>query len=155
VRRVVIGLGTTAAGDDGVAAAVLEALGGRVPADVEVRHLDGEPTRLIEAWSGADLAVLVDAARTGAPAGTRHRLELGDLLAAGRGAGPAPAGSTHGLGLADAAALGRALGRLPRRLVVLAVEAADLRPGAPLSPAVAAAVPAVADGVLAELARER
>jgi hydrogenase maturation protease len=98
VRRVVIGLGTTAAGDDGVAAAVLEALGARVPADVEVRHLDGEPTRLIEAWSGADLAVLVDAARTGERAPRRPGPPTGSASPTpprwgGRSAG-SPAGSS-------------------------------------------------------------
>jgi hydrogenase maturation protease len=54
--------------------------------------------------------------------------------------------------------LGRALGRLPDRLVVVGVEAAQFEHGAPLSAGVAAAVPvaaaAVCDAVAATLREE-
>ena len=52
---------------------------------------------------------------------------------------------------ADAVRLGRALERLPRQLVVLAVEGADTGPGTGLSDAVAAAVPRAVAAVMAEL----
>lgn len=35
----------------------------RVPPGVELVLTDGEPTRLIEAWTGAALAVVIDAVR--------------------------------------------------------------------------------------------
>ena len=47
------------------------------PRRVELLVSDGEPARLIEAWSGADLAVVVDAVRADpARPGRLHRLVL-------------------------------------------------------------------------------
>ena len=107
----------------------------------------GEPAGLIEAWSGADLAVVVDAVRADpAVPGRLHRLVLD---------GTAPLDprqvSSHGLSLGDAVGLARALGRLPGRLIVHAVEAADLRTGPGLSPPVAAAAGALVAAVLADV----
>ena len=109
---------------------------------------DGEPAGLIEAWSGADLAVVVDAVRAGPAAvpGRLHRLVLD-------GAAPLDPRqvSSHGLSLGDAVGLARALGRLPGRLIVHAVEAADLTTGPGLSPPVAAAAGALVAAVLADV----
>ena len=59
--------------------------------------------------------------------------------------------ATHGLGVVEAVRLAVALDRLPRALVVLGVEAADVGVGPGLSPQVAAAIPALVGAVLAEL----
>jgi hydrogenase maturation protease len=59
--------------------------------------------------------------------------------------------STHGLGIPDAVRLARALDQTPQRLVIYAVEAADLGFGHGLTPAVAAALPNVTRAVLAEI----
>jgi hydrogenase maturation protease len=48
--------------------------------------------------------------------------------------------SSHGLSLGDAIGLARALDRMPERLILHAVEAADFRLGVGFTPAVAAAV---------------
>jgi len=69
--------------------------------------------------------------------------------AAGLGAGAAAA-STHGLGVPDALRLAQAW-TARGRLVVFAVEAADLGFGSALSPAVAACLPDLIRVVLAEL----
>lgn len=58
--------------------------------------------------------------------------------------------SSHGLGVPEAVELGEALDRLPERLVVLTVEAADIGYGLGLTEPVAAAVPALVADVLAE-----
>ena len=58
---VVIGVGNEFRRDDGAGPAVIGQLRDRVPAGVELVITDGEPTRLIEAWAGAALAVIVDA----------------------------------------------------------------------------------------------
>jgi len=58
---VVIGIGNPFRNDDGIgpaAAAQIEGL--RLPG-VRVVMSDGEPAGLLEAWAGADLAVVVDA----------------------------------------------------------------------------------------------
>src|SRR5437763_17171084 len=70
-------------------------------------------------------------------------------------AGTGDGASSHGLGLDDAIALAAALDRMPGRLVVHAIEAADLTQGPGLSPPVAAAVDTVARAVLADLNRGR
>ena len=67
------------------------------------------------------------------------------------GAGTGRTASSHGLGLDEAVALALALDRMPGRLVVHAIEAADLTQGPGLTPTVAAAVPTVAAAVLGDL----
>ncbi len=156
---VVIGVGNPFRRDDGIGPAVAAAIEGQHLPGVRVAFSDGEPSGLIEAWSGADLAVIVDALH-GSPAGRApcpgriHRIKPAGLDTqpgpAGAPAGSS-AGSSHGLGLPDAFRLGRALGREPRRAVIIAVEAADVRPGPDLSVAVAAALPQAVAAVAAEL----
>lgn len=143
---VVVGIGNPWRRDDGVGPAVVRAAAPRLPAGARVVELDGEPARVVEAWDGADLAVVVDGVRTGAPAGTVHRIDPArDPVRA-----PAAPGSSHALGAGEAYLLGRALGRLPGRVVLVGVEVAEVGEGPGLSPAVAAAVPAAADAVVAE-----
>ena len=144
---VVIGVGNEFRRDDGAGPAVIASLRGRVPPGVELVLTDGEPARLIEAWTGATLAVVVDAVRADPPRpGQLHRFELDRPLA-----GTTPTASSHGFGLDDAVRLALALGRMPGRLVVHAIEAADLSQGPGLTPLVAAAVGDVARAVLSEI----
>ena len=122
---VVIGVGNEFRRDDGAGPAVVASLRGRVPPGVELVLTDGEPARLIEAWTGAALAVVVDAVRADPPRpGRVHRFRLDRPLA-----GP----------------------HRPGRLVVHAIEAADLSQGPGLTPLVAAAVGDVARAVLSEV----
>jgi hydrogenase maturation protease len=108
---------------------------------------DGEPARLVEAWTGAALAVVVDAVRALPPQpGRVHRFVLDRP-----GTGPGRSASSHGLGLDDAIGLALALDRMPGRLIVHAIEAADLTQGPGLTPEVAAAVAPVTTAVLADL----
>lgn len=153
---VLIGVGSEFRRDDGAAAAVLARLradGGSELAD-RVELCDGEPTRVIELWRDADLAVVVDAvhAHPGEP-GRIHEIRLPDLQARAA-AWDAPGGS-HALGLGEAAALGAALDRLPRELVVLGVEGEDFSNGVGLSPVVEAAVAEAASRVRALLVDHR
>jgi len=150
-RVVVIGIGNEFRRDDGIGPRVLDALRPLIPAGVRLAVSDGEPVRLLEEWEGAELAVVIDAVRragAGDPApGRTYRLEL-DQAEAERAVGV----SSHGLGLGDAISLARTLDMLPSRLIVHAVEITDCGFGSGLSPAVAAAVPAVTAAVLGDLA---
>ena len=56
-----IGVGNEFRRDDGAGPAVLASLRDRVPPGVDLVLTDGEPTRLIEAWTGAAVAVVIDA----------------------------------------------------------------------------------------------
>ena len=147
---VVIGVGNEFRRDDGAGPAVIARLRGLVPPGVELVVTDGEPTRLIEAWTGAALAVVIDAVRARPPRpGTVHRFVVDRP-----GAAPTRA-SSHGLGLDDAIDLALALDRMPGRLIVHAIEAADLAQGPGLSPPVAAAVGIVADAILEDIGAGR
>ncbi|MCZ7527998.1 MAG: hydrogenase maturation protease [Acidimicrobiia bacterium] len=145
MSAVVIGLGNPFRRDDGVGWRVVASARPLLSAEVAVRELDGEPARIVEAWDGADLAVVVDAVVTGAAPGTVHVLDRSiEALPAG-----AARGGSHALGVGEAVALARAVGRAPGRLVVLGVEVADLGDGPGLSPAVERAVAGAAARVAA------
>jgi hydrogenase maturation protease len=140
-------LGNRDRGDDAAGPLVADRLRA---AGAELLDCNDDPTRLIDTWAGLDLVVVVDAVRSGSAPGTVHRFETRD--------GPLPRelglASTHLISIADTLELGRTLGRAPARVVVLGVEGASFELGAPITPEVEAAVPAVADAVLAELAKE-
>lgn len=126
-------------------------LRGLVPAGVRLVVTDGEPTRLLEAWTGTALALVVDAVRAEPPhPGRVHRFVV-DRPGPG-GARPA---SSHGFGFDDAIALALALDRMPGRLIVHAIEAAELTQGTGLTSAVAAAVDTVAAAILDDIGSPR
>jgi hydrogenase maturation protease len=138
----VLGLGCADRGDDGVGGAVarqVAALG--LPAVRVVA--EAQPLDLLDDAMAADLLVVVDAVRSGRAPGTVLVREVGS------GALPdwAGAASTHAIGLDAAVELARALGRMPRRLVLVGVEAAGFGTGEPLSPGVRDAVAAAAEMV--------
>jgi len=137
LRAVVAGLGAEDRGDDAAGLEVARLLSWFAPDGVRVYALPGGRTAdLLEVWEGAPLAVVVDAAVSGAPPGTVHRLDglAGSLLP------PPDRSSTHGLTVADVIELGRALGRLPERLLVFGIEAGQVDPGRGLTPPVRAGV---------------
>jgi hydrogenase maturation protease len=145
---VVIGVGTEFRCDDGAGPAVIERLRGTVPPDIELLCSDGEPTRLMEAWTGAGAAVVVDAVSGGdEPAGTLHRVVVGPGQP---GSAAAPA-SSHGLGLGTAIELSRVLSRLPGLLILHGVQGDEFGYGQAFSPAVAAAIDELTDAVRADL----
>jgi hydrogenase maturation protease len=138
----VIGLGNELRGDDAVGLAVARAVRAHGAADVV--ELEGEPLRLLDLWACAARAVVVDAVRGTGPPGTVTTFDAA--------AGPLPfaffATSTHNLSLGEAIELARTVGSLPPATTVVAVEAASFATGAPLSAAVAAAVPCAVEEVL-------
>jgi hydrogenase maturation protease len=146
---VVIGVGNEFRRDDGIGPEVLSRLRGRTPDGVRLVTSDGEPARMIEAWTGAWLAVVVDAVLADPPSpfpGRLHRIVVDRAL----GAAARPV-SSHGFGLGESIALARALDRMPERLIVHAVEAAEVGYGVGLTPGVAAAADALTAAVLRDL----
>jgi hydrogenase maturation protease len=144
-HKIVIGIGNTYRRDDGVGPEVIAALAKQDVPDVRLMAALGEPGAILEAWTGAARAVVVDAAKCDAPVpGRIRRWTPGD-------AEHSAVVSSHAFGLPQTYALGQALGRTPGELVVLTVEIADAGHGVGLTPAVAAAVPEVINVILAEL----
>jgi len=150
-RTVVIGIGNPLRGDDAAGIVAAERLRPRVPEGVEVVSCDVEPSRLMEAWEGADSVVLVDAVSSGESPGTVHRFDAGEEAVPAR----TFRSSTHAIGIADTIELARALGRLPRRVRVYGVEAGGFETGSSLTPPVESAVAFVVKDVLADLEEER
>jgi hydrogenase maturation protease len=114
-----------------------------------VRCLDGGTLglSLLPHLEGVDSLLLVDAVAADAPPGTLVRLE-GDEVP------PAVFArlSTHQVGVSDLLDGARWLGHYPTRVILLGVVPASMELGVERTPAVAAAVPALVDAVVAELA---
>ncbi|WP_206797013.1 hydrogenase maturation protease [Amycolatopsis sp. MtRt-6] len=144
-RAVVIGVGNEYRHDDGVGLAVLAELDANPIPGVVTVLCDGEPAALLEAWTGAELAVVVDAVLCEPSTPGRIWRSTVDGLPSSRGTA-----SSHALGIPDAVRLGAALGRVPDELVVYAIEAAELDLGVGLTPAVQAAVPEVVRAIRGE-----
>jgi hydrogenase maturation protease len=151
----VVAIGNRFRRDDGVAPAVLEelhrrgrtAFGISVGVDplVELVELDGEPTRLMDAWERRSCAVVLDAVHDPVRLPGEVVVIDGWEELARWDAGC----SSHSGGLAEALHLGRALRRLPGRVVVVGVVVGDVGDGPGLSEAVRAAVPLAADAAVA------
>ena len=147
-HAVVIGIGNVFRRDDGVGPAVAAALETDVT-DVRVVTCAAEPAAILDAWTGAEVAVVVDAAIGPAP-GEVRRCALDELVDS------SPL-SSHELSLRQTIELGRALDRAPRSVSVVSVGVADTGHGEGLSPEVAAALPEalrVVRTVLAEQSQE-
>ena len=146
----VIGCGNPEAGDDAIGLLAVGLARRRLPPEVEVVEA-GLALKVLDLLEDIEAVVIADAVR--APSGGR---EPGALVRAvgdpdGLPAELRSALSSHGLGIAEAVGLAAVMGPLPR-VVFLGVEADDLTAGHGLSPAVAAALPALVDAVVEEVA---
>jgi hydrogenase maturation protease len=132
-RALVIGIGNEYRGDDAVGLLAARHLREVVLNGVMVLEHDGDGTRLMQAWTGAAVVIIIDAAHSGGPPGTIHRFEAS--------ISPIPASyfrhSTHAFGLVDAVELGRTLQQLPDRLIVYGIESRNFEAGTELSADVA------------------
>jgi hydrogenase maturation protease len=130
---IVIGLGNPDRGDDAVGVQIVRQVAAE-RRDVLALEFD-DPTEAMDAWDAEDTVILTDAISSGGEPGDIHVVDVIEHRL--------PAGSwSAGVELA------RSLDLMPRRLVVVGVEAAQFDHGTQLSEAVQAAVPAAADAVL-------
>src|SRR3989338_3116656 len=147
---IIIGAGNACRGDDGAGLAVARKLRKRLRGLAQVIEWNGEGSGMLRAWQGVETAVIVDAVRSGAPAGMVHR-----YVAHKR---PLPVqylrcGSSHTFGVAEAIEVARVIGQLPRRVVVYTIEGVRFSVGSGVSAAVRRAIAAVADAVEREVRR--
>ncbi|MBK8275267.1 MAG: hydrogenase maturation protease [Nitrospira sp.] len=129
----IIGLGNGMRGDDAVGLLVAHRLRQEIGDRVDVIEAEMAGVDLVELMKGANVAILVDAARSGQAAGTIHRLDG----SAGSISAPIFPRSSHAIGTADALELARAMGVLPATVIVYGVEVENTEVGRPLSSAVA------------------
>lgn len=140
-----IGVGNRFRHDDGAGPVFVDRMRKR---GFDALDLSGEGTELMQVWEDADHVILVDAARSGAPAGTLHRFEAQTE--------EVPSGffhySSHQFAVAEAIEMARVLGKLPRQVTVYGIEAVDFSYGEGLSPEVSSAIEELEPLVLEELA---
>lgn len=132
----VLGIGNLDRGDDGIGKRVVRALPPSLLGRCRVQENSGDASALLEAFSGCDGVVLVDAVQTGAEPGTVWAWDVSQQ--------PLPVGaqcaSTHALGVATAIELARTLGVLPRAAHVIGIEGSDFSPGSGVSQRVLASI---------------
>lgn len=139
----IIGCGNPDRGDDCAGLRVAERLRQHgIAAEIH----SGEPLALIEAWSGFNNVILVDAVVTGAPVGTVHVWDRWPLQIPGG----APV-SSHGFDLGKTIELAQTLGRLPARLRLYGIEGRQFDPGSETSSEVERAVENVVREITAEV----
>lgn len=143
----VIGVGNEFRSDDGVGIAEVRQLRTILPEDITLLEHSGEGASLIEAFGSADLVILIDAVRSGAPPGTVHRVDLRKERV------PACflAGSSHAFGVIEAVGTAAVLRRMPRRALLFGIEGESFDAGTSLSDAVRATLPLLSDMILREL----
>src|ERR1700692_1477518 len=144
---VVIGIGSSYRGDDGVGPAVAAAIDARAVPGVRVLSDAGDPCGILEAWVDARLAVVIDAAvATPSVPGRIHRCTINQLQGAS-------AVSSHGVDIATVLALGEALDRMPADVVLFAIEVTETGHGVGLAQGGAPAVPPAVAAVMSEVSR--
>jgi hydrogenase maturation protease len=142
----VIGVGDRSHRDDGAGLEVARRLREADPAGVEILDQRAAADGLLEAWSRAHEALVVECVSSGAAPGTVRRFEVGEEhLPADVFRHPRQA-----LGVAAAVKEARELAALPGRLVVYAIEGEDFGPSEGLTQPVQEAV----DQLVAELEAE-
>lgn len=133
----VVGFGNRSRRDDAAGVEVVESL---TTTDAVVAGSD--PLGIMDFWKGYERVILVDAMLSDRPAGTTLWIDATTR--------PPPATrylTSHSFGPVELIELSRALDRLPGRIELIGIEAADLRPGFGLSPQVQAAVRELAERI--------
>lgn len=148
-HTVVVGCGNLIRGDDAAGPVLVRLLVDRDLPD-GVRLIDGGTAGMDVAFAmrGASRVIVVDASRIGVEPGTVHRVpgsELTDLAP--------PEGNLHRFRWDQALGFAQWLLKeeYPDDVTVWLIEGASFDPGAPLTPAVEAAVAEVADAIAVQL----
>lgn len=136
-RLLVLGIGNSIYGDDGVGVHVVTALREQGALPIGTVVIDGGTSglSLLPAVAEAEALIVVDAVDAGAEPGSVHVLRGADLYAS------LVHLSVHQVGTADLLGAARLTGALPQDVVLVGVQPADLGPGVGLTEAVAAALP--------------
>jgi hydrogenase maturation protease len=135
-RILIVGIGNEYRGDDSAGVIVARRLKDLLRGNVEVVQLAGEVTGLLEAIQSREAVIIIDAAKSGAPAGTIHRFVVGDE--------PIPEKlfcySSHAFSVGEALKLAKTLHQIPDRVIVYGIEGARFEHGCGLTPEVERAV---------------
>lgn len=151
MKPLIISLGHSLRGDDGVGPTVLKALRPALEEQADFVECQGDTAALLQLWQDRQRVFLIDACSDGgAEAGKIYRL---DGLAQALPPDP-PSASNHALGLTSTIELGRRLGALPRALTIYSVAGKNFALGAALAPEVERAAATVARAIVNEVVNE-
>lgn len=146
----VVGIGNGVMGDDAVGERVIHALQDLPgPRTEGIRLYNAGTTGVLalEALSGCERAIIVDAVSAEGDPGTIYRFEFSD----GSFGENAPPITMHDISFAEGMEAGREAYDLPDEIVLIGVEPARIEMSLELSEAVASRVPDVVDMVLEEV----
>ena len=146
-RANVVGVGSTLMSDDGVGPAAIARLAARgVPEGIELHDAGLALSGVLGTLDPSVPIVVIDAVRAGGPPGTIYEVRVDAETCEVAGTGYMM--SLHELSVVPALRLEALTGRVFADVTVFGVEPEKLEWGERLSPAVAAALDAVADAVL-------
>lgn len=140
----IITIGNQLRADDGIAAALCDALPLHSLQGVCRFDLGVSTSRIAECLAGHKAAIIIDATCNGTGAGT---VTLVDLNAAINRSAPLEIKSCHGFSLFDELRLAKQTIELPKRMVFFGVEVADTQWCDALSPDLKEEVPGLAKGL--------
>jgi hydrogenase maturation protease len=147
-QTLILGVGNTLYGDDGLGVRVAEELTRHtLPAGVAVEVAAVSGIDLVLRMDGWKRVILIDAVQMGEKPGTWHCFRAEDVryLAGGQTL------SLHETGVTQALELAEALGKLPEEVLIYGVEPERLEITEELSPSVQAAIPEITQHILREL----
>lgn len=149
----VVGVGNPIMGDDGLGKRVIEELEATVYGDrpaVTLAHAGTTAFFALEAMSGCEKAIVVDAIATGDSPGTLHRYRYVD----GKFTGPVPELSMHDFSFVEALKAGTDAYDLPQEVLLLGVEPDHLEPSMELSDRIEGRIPDIVQLIHDELPGE-
>jgi hydrogenase maturation protease len=149
MRIVVLGVGNILLSDEGLGVRAVERLPGAYSLPPEVELIDGGTCgmELLEDLEGLDALIMVDAIRSGKPAGTPIRL-VGDAIPVFFKTKLSP----HQVGLCDVLATLAFLGRAPASTTILGLQPQSLALGMELSSEIEARMPDLLRMIIDQLA---
>lgn len=145
-RTVIAGIGNAYRQDDGAGVAVALSVSELRPDIFDIGPI-AEPLDLLGKWDFADLAVIIDATRSGSPPGTILVSDLDDEGSV-QVVASAHHTSTHGLGIPDVLRLARVLHDAPQRVVLVGIEGCNFDDGETMSDPVRKSVPVATTRVI-------
>ncbi|MBF0355198.1 MAG: HyaD/HybD family hydrogenase maturation endopeptidase [Alphaproteobacteria bacterium] len=150
MRVMILGIGNMLMSDEGIGVRVVQEMESRFRFSPDIEIVDGGTSgmELLEPMMNLNHLIVVDAVRSGDPAGTLIRLEDDEVPALFQ-----TRLSPHQLGLSDVLATLKLAGGFPLHLVLLGCEPESLATHMGLTPSVEAQVEPLIEAVLAELAK--
>jgi hydrogenase maturation protease len=148
VSTLVLGLGNTLQGDDGLGVRVVEQLAKRkLPVGVEVRETGTPGIGLINEWQGWQKVMIIDATEMGEEPGTWKRFSPQDVRLISEDC----RFSMHEPGIAEALQLAETMNLLPEEIIFYGVEPKQVGWGEKLSPAIQNTLPELVEKIYCDL----